>query len=218
MKTVNNSTGKPNYSQRLNPDDPSTPWNETLETCNVTAGISAITTAGYDLVKLNKGLHERPPMDLLYFMRKDPDCQALYKILDPYKANPMNEWMDVLALGISKYIGNPAVTLIYGCAHSTIIDHIDRGDGLVIHGFFTFQRKDGSKTSGGHFESLAGYKATDDGVTTAWIVDDPFGNPLTNYTSEIGNDIVMPISQVNALIRPFGAFGKDVIIIPKFTA
>lgn len=246
MKTINNSLGKPNWSQRMNPDDPSTSWNETLETCNVTAAITAIATAGYDVGKLNKGFHARPPMDLLYFMRKDPDCVSLHKKLDPNHANPMNEWMDVLALAIGKYIGFPSPLKVqYGASLAKLLIAIVRGEGIVIHGHYTFMWPSGKTTTGGHFQSLAGMSYVvkkgdaelggtmlDDNKTVeklvlsglgyeiepkSFIVDDPFGNSKTSYIETAGNDIEYSADYFKANVKPLGAFSKDMIVIPKAT-
>jgi hypothetical protein len=241
---VNNHDGMPNYSQRLNPDDPSTPWNETLETCNVTAGATAIMTASWDLQKLNRGFHTRPPMDILLFMRQDSDCNALYAQLDPASSQlnakmkagyapsaaelaaftPMNELMDVLGMAIGKYIGIDDMDKLrsmvsYSKDLIEIRSAIERGDGLVIHGLFTFARKDGSTIKGGHFESLGGFDFDDsvaERTITAWIVDDPYGNPNTNYIDTAGNDIVLDDATFKAVIKPVdNMIGKDVIIIPR---
>lgn len=220
MRTINNSLGKPNYSQRLNPDDPSTPWNETMETCNVTAAVTALATAGWDLAKLNKGLHERPAMDLLYFMRKNAQCNSVYDWADPKHATPMNEWMDVLAVGISEYIGlaKGSIHLVYAAARNQIYDHVRRGGSVVIHGNFVFTRKDGTTVNSGHYESLAGIQEDSQQVVFSWIVDDPFGDPRTQYKIPNGDNIVLSMLDVDRLIKPAGVGGKDAIFIPKFTA
>jgi hypothetical protein len=219
MKVINNSLGKPNFSQRLNPDDPSTAWNETNETCNVTAAVTAMVTAGWDLAKLNKGLHARSAMDLLFFIRTNEQCVSLYEWIDPRHTNPMNEWMDVLAIGIQEYLGLPAVHLVFACPKRMIHDHVKEGGGVVVHGDFVFTRANGTKLRSGHYESLAGIHLDDAGDITHWIMDDPWGDPRTEFTSKMGDNIVLTMSQVDAMIKPCLAFnGKDVIFIPKATA
>jgi hypothetical protein len=244
MKTINNSAGKPNYSQRLNPNDPSTPWNETLETCNVTAAITAMVTAGYDVEKLSKGLAPRPPMDLLYFMRSDTECVKLYNKIDPSKSHPMNEWMDVLALAIGRYIGLQAPLRVqYAAPMPELLLAIIRGDGIVIHGDYRFKWASGKVTTGGHYQSLAGMKfriMKEDmevgGVMfeniaavakllearigyyvepVEFIVDDPFGNSHKEYVETAGNDIVYGAHYFIANVKPLNATGKDMIVIPK---
>ena len=214
----NNSTGKPNFSQRLNPDDTTTPWNETLETCNVTSACTAMVTAGYDLAKYNKGLHERSAMDLLYFMRKNQRCVSMYNMIDPKHASPMNEWMPVLATAIEEYLDIHAAPLVFGCAEVSIKAHIDAGDGMVIHGYYQFIRKDGvSLVGSGHFQSLCGYVQEDTGnkVISSFIVDDPFGDPNTHYVSQAGDNVLISRKMWQEQVKPYGVGGKDVIIIPK---
>ena len=220
MITQNNSTGKDNWSQRLNPDDPSTPWNETLETCNVTAAITSAVTAQYDLAKASRGLRTRPPMDLLYFMRSDAQCLALYKSLDPLAGTPMNEWMPVLALAIGLYLRLPyKLEMVSSMPLNAIVKHVLDGDGIIIHGQYEFARKDGTTVTGGHFQSLAGIKYTvEDEVHMAIqyvIVDDPFGNPTTKYVDTAGNDIDITFADFMAKVKPMGSVGKDVIILPR---
>lgn len=218
MKVINNSLGKPNFSQRLNPDDPKTPWIETNETCNVTAAVTAFVTAGWDLTKLNKGFHDRAAIDLLYFMRTNEQCVSLYEWIDPRHVHPMNEWMDVLAVGIQEYLGVQAIHIVYACPKRIIHDHVKEGGGVVIHGDFVFTRANGAKLRSGHYQSLAGIQLTDDGSSvTDWIVDDPWGNPLDEYTTKMGDNIVLPMDKVDSLIKPVGApSGKDAIFIPKY--
>ncbi len=214
--TVNNSTGKPNYSQRLNADDPSTPWNETMETCNVTAAITAMVTAGHSVEKLNRGLHPRPPMDLLLFMRQDKQCLSTYRWVDPQQKTPMNEWMDVLTVAISEYLRLPSVARVYAANRMNIYEHLHQGGGAVIHGNYTFTRADGTKVKSGHYQSLAGYSVPFGEVEIdQWIVDDPFGDPRTEYVSRMGDNVILTIDEVDRLVKPIGKGGKDVILIPR---
>lgn len=212
---INNSLGKPNWSQRNNPDDPSTPWNETFETCNVTAGYTAAGVANWPMASFLKGLHPRGPMDLLYFMRKNAKCVAMYNKVDPAHKSPMNEWMPVLAIGIDEYLGNPGVAYVEKSSLTLIHSRICSGYGIVVHGNFTFARADGTKIQGGHYEALVGLKADDNGSVVSWLVDDPYGDPITDYLSPMGDDIWLTASQVNAWIKPLGTSGKDAIFIPK---
>jgi hypothetical protein len=214
VTVVNNSVGKPNFTQRKNPDDPSTPWNETAETCNVTAGATAMAAAGWDLQKLNKGFHPRPSMDLLYFMRANPACQALYDKVDAKHVYPMNEWMPVLALAMREYAASKEIWLVYGIDRTVLHNNLWAGGTAVIHGEFTFTRADKSKVKSSHYQALIGYKCDLSGVF-AWIVDDPWGDPTTEYTSQFGDDVVLSKEQVDKLIKPFGPAGKDAIIITK---
>ena len=214
--TINNSLGKPNWSQRNNPDDPSTPWNETFETCNVTAAYTSGGIANWPMANFMKGLHPRGPMDLLLFMRQNTRCKALYEQTDPKHSSPMNEWMEIVAVGLDEYLGNPGVKLVYGASLTTIHSHICAGDGIVIHGNFTFKRADGSSVTGGHYESLVGLRADDNGTVTAWLVDDPYGDPITDYLSTMGNDIWLTMGQVATWIKPQGDGGKDANFIPKY--
>lgn len=217
MKTINNSVGKPNYSQRLNPDDPTTPWNETLETCNVTSGITALITAGYTEKELSKGLADRLPMDLLMFMRKNPKCLGMYEWVDPKKTSPMNEWMDILAVAIDEYLGGQkGVRVLYAADVGVIAKYIEQGWGIIIHGEYEFVRANGTTVKSGHYQSLAGMVFDDAGKQVSWIVDDPFGDPHTNYASKVGNDIVLSMQEVRDLVKPKGLISqKDVILIPK---
>jgi hypothetical protein len=189
-----------------------------METCNVTAGITAAVTAGWPVEKFNKGLHPRPPMDLLFFMRQNVACQQIYASLDPKKKYPMNEYMEILAVGLREYFGCKGIRCVYAEEKVCIHNHLIAGDGLVIHGDFVFTRADGSEVMSGHFESLAGFSTGGSGVVLTWLVDDPFGDPTTKYKSQFGDNIVLTIPQVNSMIKPFGVGGKDVIIVPKYSA
>jgi hypothetical protein len=214
LRTVNNSIGKSNYSQRKNPDDPSTPWNETAETCNVTAAVTALEAAGWNLAKLNKGLHDRSAMDLLFFMRLNKSCLNEYSRIDPRRSVPMNEWMDILAIAVREYTGDQRIRCIYGMRRSEILDEISRGGTGIIHGDFQFVRSNGGWVKGGHYEALVGYQAQGADVI-AWIVDDPYGDPHSGYISQYGNDIIMMNVDVDTMIKPIGTGGKDVILIPR---
>lgn len=249
MLTVNNSIGKDNWSQRRNPDDTTTPWNETMETCNVTAFVTAAVTAaeasGFDMKKYNRGFHERPPMDLLYFMRQDKQCLALYNRMDPAHKYPMNEYMDILALAGGLYLRmTNKLEVRYSTKIDEIVKAVLRGDGIVIHGEYEFARKDGTSIKSGHFQSLAGMNYVVESkegvqvggsavspdyvlgllalgkgykvVVDSFIIDDPFGNPNTKYKDIVGDNVVMSFGKFVDQAKPITSkTAKNVIIIPK---
>jgi hypothetical protein len=100
-----------------------------------------------------------------------------------------------------------------------MLESLFNGDGIIIHGEYEFARKDGTSVKGSHFQSMAGMEYdVPDGkhvMVHSAIVDDPFGNPATKYIDTAGNDIVVPLSDFVAKVKPLGQPNKDAIIIPR---
>lgn len=72
-----------------------------------------------------------------------------------------------------------------------LIVAMESGNGVVLSGRFPMPSADL-----GHIVSLAGYETREETPEImSWIVDDPFGDWRTGYTSHRGNDVSLSVDQ-----------------------
>ena len=103
--TVNNSAGKPYYTQRNNQLKPGS-------ACNVTAMIAALLAAGYAVEQLATEKFRQPEDALMDFIVHDERTLALWKVLDPTGHCAPNEWHPVLALGTNLFLREKGLSFL----------------------------------------------------------------------------------------------------------
>jgi hypothetical protein len=203
---VNNSVLKPNWTQLNNKYEP-------LSTCNVTACINAAQSAGYDVEGLRRGLAERPADDLLLFIQKNELCNQLWIQLDPKKTIPINQWIAVLALGLSLWIGKDKSAWFEMTTSDKMRDCILNGGACVISG-----RYETKKGYIDHITAMVGIDVNDDKTINSWIMDDSYGDYRTKYESKLGDNIVMSNIDFIALVKEQKNAKKRCIFVPKMGA
>ncbi len=203
--TINHSNGFPNWSQLNNK---AKPYSE----CNVTAAIDAAQCTGYDVMACRKSKDptKRPPDDLYEFMHTDQEILSARDAIDP--ACEPNELMEVLAIGLRKWLGvglgevawHPMLTI------SEIVSQVIGGACGILHGHY---RTDSGYID--HMNALVGLVA-DGPRLVSFLLDDPYGDYRTKYATHMGNDVIMPASDVTAMVKPVGSVRmKDIILVKR---
>ena len=213
--TVNNSAGKPYYTQRNNQLKPG-------GACNVTAMIAALLAAGYAVEQLATEKFRQPEDALMDFILHDERTLALWKVLDPSGHNAPNEWHPVLALGTNLFlrerglVGKCVDAVEWGewRSKSQITETIKNGGAAVLSGLFPA----GGRKTIGHVVACVGFKEDDEGNLTHFIIDDSWGDYRTEYADHNGNNVEMSLEDFNSKIRHCGADNKMAHLIKKAVA
>jgi len=190
MKIVNNSDGKPYYSQRNNELSPGS-------SCNVTSMISGLVSAGWPLPS---GKYKQPEDNLLDFIRTDPMVQNKWIEVCPKKDIPPNQLHEVLCFATNlwiKHLGGPEIKLLWQLSIGDIKSVIDNGGAVVMSGRF----QDAHSGEIGHIVAAVGYQVTDGGEVTHLILDDPWGDYESLYRIQRGDDVFMPVADWVSMIR-----------------
>ena len=195
---VNNGHGYPNYSQRNNAISPE-------RACNVSAAISALASAGY---QVEDGSTMQPEDRLMLFIRSSDECKVLWNQLDPKAKIPPEQWHAVLDMGINLWIGCHAVRMSESASAQMIMDHIERGGTGLVSGMFP--------TTQGHFVAVVGFQG-DLGAPAPeyWIIKDPWGDYRTAYKNYYGNNIYMPYFVYIDIAKPVMAENKRFHFVRK---
>jgi hypothetical protein len=196
MKTVNNSAGKPYFTQRNNKIKPGS-------SCNVTSMIIALSAAGWPVESLGDN-GEQPEDALMRFINTDAATLNRWKQLDPGGRTPPNEWHEVLALGTNRLlrshgIDSSPVTFRADVTPKTIIDAVNAGGAVVVSG--RFPQKGTAPID--HVVAVVGYREEAQDLIS-FIIDDPWGDYHTGYANHNGNDIILSLDDFDALIKPQG--------------
>lgn len=211
--TQNNSKNKPYYTQRNNALKPN-------GACNVTAMISALSAAGWDVDRLATEQYPQPEDALMHFILSDWRVDAYWKKVDPLGRYAPNEWHPVLAFGTNLYLRErglikktdaDAVEWGEWRSKSQIVNAIKDGGAAVLSGLFVAE----GKNTIGHVVACVGYRVDDEGNLTHFILDDSWGDYRTEYRNQKGNDIEMPIEDFNSKIRHCGADNKMAHLVRK---
>lgn len=205
MKIVNNSDGKPWYTQRNNELSPGS-------SCNVTSMVSGLVSAGWPLPK---GKFNQDEDNLLDFIRASPAVQRRWDVIDPGHKTPPNQIHELLCLGTNLWlapVGGPEIVLRWDLRLADIVEDVDRGGAVVMSGRFQDYR------SGeiGHIVTVVGYQATDNGEVTHVILDDPWGDYETLYKVQRGDDVFMPVEHWVSMIREQYKPVKFGHVIPRY--
>jgi hypothetical protein len=212
---VNNSVGKPNWTQLKDRIEP-------LASCNVAAFINAAQASGEDVMAARKMGEERPADDLMSFIRADPDCLALYatKPAADRKKYPPNQYMDILALGGAKWLGYSKAFKFDNNANPLIMSQwIIAGGNLIVSGRYPVIHADGSAGFIDHITALVGLGYINEGggrlVVQFWLMDDSYGDHRTKYTTRLGDNIVMSQKDFDDYLKENGSTTKRCIFVPK---
>ena len=198
------------FSQRNNSIDP-------VGTCMPTSAVAALTYGNFNLEHL-KGKHAQPEDALTYFMRHDPAVLAKFKEWYPADAARglmPNEFHEVVAFAINLWLGANVDTLSTGASLQKLAFHLLKGRPAFASGkwpcFFP-----STQTVGviGHVVCFVGFDTLQSTIgsveveseidiaqITKIIIDDPYGDFHTKYTSVKGNDVEMTIAEYTAIIR-----------------
>jgi hypothetical protein len=206
MRVVNNSQGKPYYTQRNNRLSPSA-------ACNVTAMASALAAAGWPFPA---GPHEQPEDNLLAFIRSAPAVLRRWDAIDPGRKIPPNEWHELLCLGAKLWLAplrGPEIRLRFDLRLEDVARIVAEGGAAVMSGRF-----DTEGSAIGHVVSVVGFRVGDSDILTHLILDDPWGDYRTLYNSERGDDVLMPAVDFYKLLRPQGGSLKLGHVVPAYRA
>jgi len=205
MKIVNNSDGKPYYSQRNNELSPNS-------SCNVTSMVSGLVSAGWTLPT---GKFKQPEDNLLDFIRSSPIVQKRWDVIDPQHKTPPNQLHELLCLGTNlwiEHLGGPKIELLWCLYPADVVKIIDKGGAVVMSGRF----QDVKYGELGHIVAVVGYQATEAGELTHFILDDPWGDYTTMYQVQQGDDVFMPIADWLSMMREQKSPYKFGHVVKKF--
>ena len=192
MTVINNGFPDGYFSQRNNRRDP-------YAACNVTAMVDAAVAARWPMPEPKADEDPQPEDRLMLFIETDSECRHLWATLDPAGKIPPNQWMSVLCLGLNRWIGEPIAQFAEAADWRQMVGQLALGGTCVVCGDFP-------RTSG-HVVALVGAEMEGAQVIN-WIIDDPYGNYLTNYESERGDDVRMPHADFLRILRTSGSERK----------
>jgi hypothetical protein len=206
-KEVNNSAGKPYFTQRNNKEKPNS-------ACNVTSMIAALSAAGWP-VETFAPEGEQPEDMLMRFIYTDPATLNKWKQIDPQGKIPPNQWHAVLSYGTGRFLSSlgldPTATAFRESASiEEITAAIDSGGAAVISG--SFPREGQAPLD--HIVAAVGYGRGKGGFYL--IIDDPWGCYHSSYKNHDGNDVKMPLADFNAVMKPLASAKKWAHIVRKF--
>lgn len=204
---VNNSAGKPYYTQRNNKINP-------LSACNVTSMIAALSAADWPVEKLAPA-GEQPEDELMRFIMTDSATLNKWKQLDPKGTIPPNQWHAVLAYGTNLFLkkhGYNSAPAAFREAVSVeeIKSAIDSGGAVVMSGVFPQEGKNPLH----HVAAIVGHGTGEKGFY--FIIDDPYGCYHSGYKNHNGNDVEMPLDDFYAIAKPQNQIKKWAHTIRKF--
>jgi hypothetical protein len=202
MKVVNNSLGKPYFTQRNNYLYPSS-------ACNVTAMVSGLSAADWPLPK---GKFAQPEDNLLNFIRENPEVQRRWDKIDPKHTIPPNQWHELLCLGTNLWLNTKRIKLYWNLLIEEVVKAIDTGGAVVMSGKFR-----AANSEIGHIVPVVGYQSEGSTVTHL-ILDDTWGDYRTLYNNHHGDDVAMAIPDYMSFIRPLDEARKWGHIVPRYTA
>lgn len=205
MRIVNNSDGKPYYSQRNNELSPGS-------SCNVTSMISGLVSASWPLPA---GKYKQPEDNLLEFVRNSHAVLRRWDEIDPQHKNPPNQIHELLCLGTNLWlepVKGPKIQLLWALGVEDVKKAIDDGGAVVMSGRFQDHR------SGeiGHIVPVVGYQSDDTGNVTHFIIDDPWGDYEELYRVQRGDDIFLSVDDWMSMIRDQNKPKKFGHVIPRF--
>jgi hypothetical protein len=205
VRTVNNSIGKPWYTQRNNELSPGS-------ACNVTAMVSGLVSAGWPLPA---GKFKQDEDSLLDFIRSSPQVQRRWDAVDPKHKTPPNQIHELLCLGTNLWIeslGGPPVVLRWDLRLADVVRAIDEGGAVVMSGRF----QDCRSGEIGHIVPVVGYHENEAGETTHVILDDPWGDYANLYKVQRGDDVFMPAAHWLHIMREQDKPVKFGHVIPRY--
>ena len=207
------SKEKDYYTQRNNRIDP-------LNACSVTSMVMALSYIGVDFTEFEKrGI--QPEDDLLQFLRTNPEVYNFYELIDPYRARewknnpsnplaiPPNEYHSVLAYGTNLWLGKKDVvtfhtnftifSIVQELAYkkSPLVQSAKWGNLNHIFctvGFISTMNLE-------NYDNISSIFPLVNSVTH-FIIDDPFGNPLTNFKDVNGNSVEIPYDMYISHVKP----------------
>jgi hypothetical protein len=188
VKVVNISQQDSYYTQRNNKLYPHV-------ACTPTSYVMGLDVEGLKFPGVPDGTQ---PEDYLMKQLRGPSGHELLNKLTPWFAKhprqvPPNEIHLVVAALINILFGREVCRWYSAAAaggqggFTWLRDNLDEGHPCVVSGGF------GGLS--GHTLVVVGYaqpEAEDERDDTAWVLDDPYGNPADSYKSHKGNDILYP--------------------------
>ena len=161
------------YTQRNNKVSPA-------RACGVTSAVNAVVALGYPM-PAGEG---QPEDRLMEFIRADPICLEMFGKKN--KASPINEWQDILAVGLSRWMGVPDLAMFNERATEEELFHwIKNGGAALITGEFPTM----SGATLHHTVALIGletFGGDDFKALLRWYIRDSWGDHRTLYSSQDG--------------------------------
>lgn len=202
LHEINVSDGIPYHSQRNNKIVP-------LQACNVTSMIMALKQAGVELPDTG---YQQPEDALMEVLRSGAAYNMMrraypwaYQEDGAIRFHP-NEVHGCLAHFTNEWVGKQVVTFSTSVRLEDILRHVAIMKlGAVVSG--VFDMSDGRQLN--HVVSVAGvvYRGAIDSDTfviddvVSVIIDDPYGDYRTGYTRHQGNDVKVPLSEFNQIMK-----------------
>lgn len=191
------------YSQRNNVEDPA-------RACGVTSAINALVALGWKLPSSGVG---QPEDRLMRFIRGDRICRDRHAALDPRGQYPINEWQEVLALGISRWMQIPELAQFYEETPSqAILDHIVTGGACLLTGVFPSQN---GKTITHTVACIGAQFDGDPRVENLrkWFIRDPWGDHRSLYKNVIGRLVDVDPNEFEMIMKTEGHDSKWCVFI-----
>jgi len=190
------------YAQWNNEESPKT-------ACGVTSAVNAVVALGYKLPACTG----QPEDALMRFIRADPVCLKMYADSPRRKSAPINEWQDILAAGLSRWMGIPELAWFGERATAAqVFAHVRGGGaGLVTGEFPAYTGKTWSHTVA--LLGLETFGGDDLAALIRWYIRDPQGDHRTLYTSKAGNLVDLKPEEFSARLKSVGIDSKWCVFI-----
>ena len=201
MKLIHGETAT-YYAQWNNKESPA-------RACGVTSAVNAVVALGYKLPKC-----EGQPEDaLMRFIRSDPVCLRMYADDPNRRASPINEWQDILAAGISRWMCIPDLAWFgeYSTAKQ-IFSHVKNGGACLVTGEFPSY----TGRIWHHTIALIGletFGGDDLAALIRWYIRDSQGDHRTLYSSKDGALVDLKPEEFRDHLKTTGRDSKWCIFI-----
>lgn len=201
MKIIHGETAT-YYAQWNNKESPD-------RACGVTSAINAVVALGHRL----PACEGQPEDALMRFIRADPVCIRMYEDDQRRKTAPINEWQDILAAGLSRWMRLPELAwFVERATAAQIFAHVKHGGaGLVTGEFPSYTGR-----MWHHTIALIGLETVggdDLASLIRWYVRDSQGDHRTLYSSKAGNLIDLKPEEFTERLKTTGRDSKWCIFI-----
>lgn len=174
--------------------------------CNVTSAVMALEASGHPPSEIVGLPAAEQPEDFLTDIGDSSEAYAVMKRISPWffkengdplcrppEAPLMLDWI------VERAYGRSLMEYSEGNPFLHFVSEIDAGRASILRGKFT---------ATGHIVAMIGYEAVGDiggqiGDITGFIVNDPWGNFLTDYTDHDGEQVTIPIETIIRVARDY---------------
>jgi hypothetical protein len=180
--------------------------------CNTTSAVMVLEASRHYTSEIMGLPNNMQPEDFLTQIADSKAAYAKMKVLAGDWAFDKNgkplyhpaEVAVVLDWIVAQAYGKTLMAYLGGITFGVIMDNIDRGEAVLLHG---------TLTPAGHYVACVGYEGIQDvggkvGQLTGLVIDDPWG-VYPEYTDHNGEHVLLPLNAAVAVLKPQGSVIKS---------